>query len=171
MLKATPKPSKSPKPVPITPTMAPCTTKMAMMLPGLAPKVRKMAMSARLSVTVITRVETRLKAATITIRVKMIPIMRFSNCTAANQVRFCRVQSRMNRPAGMVGAISKATSRERCKSLILMRTPVGPSKRKIFMASSWCSMASVESYSKWPESKVPTTVIWRMRGNTPAGVT
>ncbi len=32
-------------------------------------------------------------------------------------------------------------------------------------------MASVESYSKWPESKVPTTVIWRMRGNTPAGVT
>ena len=44
-------------------------------------------MSARLSVTVITSVETRLKAATATISVRMMNIMRFSTCTAANQVR------------------------------------------------------------------------------------
>jgi hypothetical protein len=48
-----------------------------------------MAMSARLSVTVITSVLTRLKAATATIRVRMMNIMRFSTCTAANQVLFC----------------------------------------------------------------------------------
>ena len=68
--------------------MAPCTTKIPMMLCGLAPSVRKMAMSARLSVTVITSVDTRLKAATATISVRMMNIMRFSTCTAANQVLF-----------------------------------------------------------------------------------
>ena len=41
-----------------------------------------------LSVTVITSVLTRLKAATATIRVRMMNIIRFSSCTAANQVRF-----------------------------------------------------------------------------------
>jgi hypothetical protein len=52
-----------------------------------------MAMSARLSVTVITSVLTRLNAATATISVRMMNIIRFSTCTAANQVRFWRVQS------------------------------------------------------------------------------
>ena len=46
---------------------------------GLEPRVRRMAMSARLSVTVITSVETRLKAATATISVRMMNISRFSN--------------------------------------------------------------------------------------------
>jgi hypothetical protein len=94
MLKAMASPSSRPASVPITPTAAPCTTKMPMMLRGLAPSVRRMAMSARLSVTVITSVLTRLKAATATISVRMMNIMRFSSCTAANQVRFCCVQSR-----------------------------------------------------------------------------
>jgi hypothetical protein len=61
---------------------------------GLAPSVRRMAMSARLSVTVITSVDTRLKAATATISVRMMNIMRFSICTASNQLRLVRVQSR-----------------------------------------------------------------------------
>ena len=78
----------------MTPTIAPCTTNMPMMLAGLAPSVRKMAMSARLSVTVITSVLTKLKAATATMSVRMMNIMRFSTCTAANQVRFCCDQSR-----------------------------------------------------------------------------
>ena len=87
----------------MTPTIAPCTTKMPMMLRGLAPSVRRIAMSARLSVTVITSVETRLNAATATISVRMMNIMRFSICTAANQVLFARVQSRIRKLARQRG--------------------------------------------------------------------
>ena len=97
MLKAISSPSASPASVPITPTSAPCTMKIFMMLAGLAPSVRRMAMSARLSCTVITSVLTRLNAATATISVRMMNIMRFSSCTAANQVRFWRVQSSSSR--------------------------------------------------------------------------
>ena len=53
-----------------------------MMLDGAAPKVRKIAMSACLSVTTITSIDTRLNAATATISVRIIVIMRFSICTA-----------------------------------------------------------------------------------------
>jgi hypothetical protein len=56
-----------------------------------------MAMSACLSVTVITSVDTRLKAATAMISVRMMNIMRFSVCTAANQLLFCCDQSRRYR--------------------------------------------------------------------------
>ncbi|MOA51129.1 hypothetical protein D3C78_1742380 [compost metagenome] len=56
--------------------------KICMMLAGLAPRVRRMAMSACLSVTTITSVDTRLNAATATISVRMMNIMRFSICTA-----------------------------------------------------------------------------------------
>ena len=38
-------------------------------------------------------------------------------------------------------------SRAFCRSCSLTRTPVGPSRRKMRAASSWCSMASAESYS------------------------
>ena len=61
---------------------------------GEAPNVRRMAMSARLSVTVITSIETRLKAATAMISARMMNIMRFSTCTAANHTRFSSDQSR-----------------------------------------------------------------------------
>ena len=106
--------------MPITPTIAPCTTKMPMMLRGLAPSVRRMAMSARLSVTVITSVLTRLKAATATISVRMMNIMRFSSCTAANQVRFWRVQSRISKsPRQGASPAAAATSRAWCRSLQL----------------------------------------------------
>ena len=111
MLKATNKPNNNPLKVPITPTVAPCTTKMPMMLRGLAPRVRKMAMSARLSVTVITKVLTKLKAATATMRVKMMNIMRFSTCTAANQVLFCCVQSRTKKVGPKSSCSSRATKR------------------------------------------------------------
>jgi len=94
MWKATAVPSSTPPTVPITPAAAPCTTKMPITERGLAPRVRRMAMSARLSVTVITSVETRLKAATATISVRMMNISRFSTCTASNQARWLRVQSR-----------------------------------------------------------------------------
>ena len=147
MLNAMSKPSSMPPNVPITPTKAPCTMNTPMMLLGLAPKVRRMAMSARLSVTDITKVDTKLKAATATMSVRMMNIIRFSTCTAANQVLFCCVQSRSPIPMGKVGASSRATARASCKSLILRRMPVGPSKRKILPASATCNMAKDASYS------------------------
>ena len=95
-------------------------------------------MSACFSVTVITSVETRLKAATATISARMMNIMRFSTCTAANQLRFCRVQSRTSRLGGRVLASCAATSGARCMSVSLSRTPVGPSIR-----NSRCGVADV----------------------------
>ena len=148
-----------------------CTMKTAMMLEGLAPRVRRMAMSDCFSVTVITSVETRLNAATATMSARMMNIIRFSTCTAANQVRFCRVQSRTIIPGGNACASSAATSCARCMSLSFRRTPVGPSTRKSRCASPMWISASALSYSKWPESNVPTTVNCFNRGTTPAGVT
>ena len=81
---------------------------------GLAPSVRRIAMSDCLSVTVITRVETRLKAATATISARMMNIMRFSICTASYQAALVRVQSR-TRKAGPSWPPSRAeTSRAAC---------------------------------------------------------
>ena len=94
MLSATSRPSPTPIAVPTTPTSAPCTTKMPITERGLAPRVRRIAMSDCLSVTVITSVETRLNAATAMISVRMMNISRFSTCTASNQLRLVRVQSR-----------------------------------------------------------------------------
>ncbi|MNR31351.1 hypothetical protein D3C85_1488580 [compost metagenome] len=54
----------------------------SMICRGVMPRVRRMAMSARLSVTTITSVDTRLNAATATISVRMMNIIRFSICTA-----------------------------------------------------------------------------------------
>ena len=94
MLSASSTPATTPSSVPIRPTTEPCTMNTFMMLAGLAPRVRKMAMSGCLSVTVITSIDTRLNAATAMISVRMMNIMRFSICTAANQLRFSRDQSR-----------------------------------------------------------------------------
>ncbi len=74
-------------------------------------------MSARLSVTVITSVETRLNAATATISVRMMNISRFSTCTASNQLRLVRVQSRTSTPAPRRCCSSAPTSRACCRSL------------------------------------------------------
>ena len=65
---------------------------------------------------------------------------------------------------------SSATSMARLRSFSFSRTPVGPVTRKILAASATCIMTKVESYSKCPESKVPTTVTCLKRGATPAGV-
>jgi hypothetical protein len=81
---------------------------------GLAPSVRRMAMSARLSVTVITSVETRLKAATATMSVRMMNISRFSICTASNQLRLLRVQSRT---LAVVPRLAPSCSRHAARAL------------------------------------------------------
>ena len=93
MLNAVSSPISNPISVPTTPTTAPCTTKIRMMLRGDAPNVRRMAISARLSCTLMTSVTSRLKAATRMMSVRMMDIMRFSTFTAANHVRFCCPQS------------------------------------------------------------------------------
>ena len=67
--------------------------KMPMMLPGLAPRVRRMAISACLSVTAMTSVETMLNAATATISERMMNIMFFSICTARKKLAWLFVQS------------------------------------------------------------------------------
>ena len=118
-----------------------------MIEPLEAPSVRKIAMSERFSFTVITRVDTSPKAPTRTMRKRMIPIMRFSTCTAANHVRFCRDQSTAQNPEGR-------TERRRCAmtgasfmSEVFTRRPCGPPVRKSAAASSTCTTAMLESYS------------------------
>ena len=93
-LSETSTPSATPVKVPSRPTIEPCTMKMDRMERDEAPSVRRMAMSARLSVTVITSMDTRLNAATAMISARMMNIMRFSTCTAANHTRFSSDQSR-----------------------------------------------------------------------------
>ncbi len=57
-------PAVTPTAVPTMPTRAPWRTNMASMAAGVEPRVRRMAISPRLSRTTITSVETMLKAAT-----------------------------------------------------------------------------------------------------------
>ena len=114
---------------------------------GLAPSVRRMAMSARLSVTVMTSVDTRLKAATATISVRMMNIRRFSICTASNQLRLVRVQSRTITSGPRLRDSCAATSRAPCTSRRRSCTPVGPSTRKKRAASSRWIKARPLSYS------------------------
>ena len=86
-------------------------------------------MSDCLSVTVITSIETRLNAATAMISVRMMNIMRFSICTAANQLRFSADQSRtsVSPPAArQVGRRSPAPTS--CR-VVFSRTPLTPSTR------------------------------------------
>ncbi len=91
---ATVTPRVTPSRLPSRPTSVPCTMKIFMIERGEAPRVRRMAMSDCLSLTVITRVETRLKAATAMIIARIMNIMRFCDCTAANQTVFTCDQSR-----------------------------------------------------------------------------
>jgi len=77
-LSAASTPSRQPMAVPMTPMKVPWTMNTAMICRGVAPRVRRMAMSDFLSVTTITRVETILKAATATISSRSRPIMVFS---------------------------------------------------------------------------------------------
>ena len=137
----------TPASVPMIPESAPCTMKIDITERGVAPSVRRMAMSARLSVTVMTSVETRLKAATATISVRMMNISRFSTCTASNQFLLVRVQSRTCTAGPRLCASSAPTSRARCRSRRRSCTPLGPSRRNSFAASSRSIHARPLSYS------------------------
>ncbi len=95
---------------PARPISAPCTTKIASTDLGDAPSVRRIAMSASLSRTLMTSDDTRLNAATATISARMMNIIRFSTCTAANQLLFCCVQSRTSTSSFSVAASLRVTS-------------------------------------------------------------
>ena len=85
----------TPASVPISPISAPWIRKIFITLAGLAPSVRRIAMSACLSFTAMNRLETILKAATAMIRNTIRNIMRFSMSTARKKLAFSRVQSVM----------------------------------------------------------------------------
>jgi hypothetical protein len=82
---------------------------MVMTEPGLAPRVRRMAMSARLSCTAITRAETILNAATATMSERMMNITVFSICTARKKFAWLCVQS-VTQVSGGSSWLSEATS-------------------------------------------------------------
>ena len=71
-------PPTMPSSVPTTPTIMPCTIKIHKIVAGVAPMVRKIAISACLSLTTMTKDETKLKAATAMINNKIRNIMVFS---------------------------------------------------------------------------------------------
>jgi hypothetical protein len=96
MLRAVMMPTTTPARVPSTPSTIPCTMKICRIERGAAPSVRRMAMSACLSITAMTRVEMMLIAATSTIRPRIRNIMRFSISTARKKLAWLRVQSEAN---------------------------------------------------------------------------
>ena len=101
-------PPAIPTSVPSTPIRVPWTMKMRMMRPGDAPSVRRMAMSASLSVTTMISVETMLKAATATISVRITNITVFSVFRARKKLAWCWVQSRIQNPPPRLRARSRA---------------------------------------------------------------
>ena len=93
MFNAANTPSTPPMTVPITPMTVPWTMKIAMICRGVAPRVRRIAMSVRLSATTMIRVAMMLKAATAMISSRSRPIMVFSIFIALNRLPWVLVQS------------------------------------------------------------------------------
>ena len=159
-------PPITPKALPSKPTSAPWIMKIFMMENGEAPSVRKMAMSACLSVTDITRVETRLNAATAMIMLRMMNIMFFWLCTSAYQLALARDQSRIHSWPGIDALSSRATCGAWFMSCRRRRRPDGPSSCSSCCASAILTKARLPSSSLWPASKMPATLSARMRGMT-----
>ena len=86
-------PSVTPTTVPMMPITEPCTMNTAMTERGVAPSVRMIAISACLSCTTITSVETMLNAAMPTSSERIRNITVFSVATARKKFAWLRVQS------------------------------------------------------------------------------
>jgi hypothetical protein len=93
MFSAVSTPVPTPSSVPNTPITTPCTMKMPMIERGVAPSVRRIAMSDCLSCTAMTRPEAMLNTATITISDRMMNITVFSMPIARKKLACWRVQS------------------------------------------------------------------------------
>ena len=85
-LSAASTPNTVPISVPTRPITEPCTMKIAMICRGVAPRVRRMAMSPLLSATTMISVAMMLNAATATISRSSRPIMVFSIFIALNRL-------------------------------------------------------------------------------------
>ena len=147
ILSAINKPKPTPAKDPNKPIDKPWIKNILWISPGLAPIVLRMAMSACFSFTVITKVDTKLNAATAIINVRIMNIIFFSVWTAANQLRFDLDQSVTQRAWGTIAANSLATSGARCISSTLTRKPDGSRSRNKAAASFQCMMAKELSYS------------------------
>jgi len=93
MLSQNSTPSRKPAMVPMTPMLAPDRKKMRMIMPAVAPMVRRMAMSRPLSLTSMIMLETMLKAATTMISVRMRNMTFLSTWMALKKVEFTCCQS------------------------------------------------------------------------------
>ena len=90
---ATTSPPITPAIVPVTPMINPSRTNIFMMLGPVAPMDLRMAISLFFSITTIKRVEAMPKAATSTIRVRMMNITTFSVFRAKRMFLFICIQS------------------------------------------------------------------------------
>ena len=93
MFSATRTPKATPASVPARPSAMPCTTKTRITSRGAAPMLRRIAMSPCLPVTITTRVDTTLIAATSTISARMMNMIRLVISTAWKKLTWIRVQS------------------------------------------------------------------------------
>ena len=141
-------PNTMPQPTPMTPIRVPCTMKMRITSPGEAPMVRRIAISACFSRTIMYRLATMLKAAMAMIKNSSSDIMRFSSSTARKYVALKFDQSLTETSGGSTFSNSRATWRARNRSSSFSRTPLTCSSiRYNRCASPMCTTASPESIS------------------------
>ncbi len=114
----------------------PCTTNTDKMLPGEEPKVRKMAMSRRLSFTTMTMVDTMLKAATATINDRITNKMRLVMAMERKKFTCSLVQSWISTPPPIAMAAARDSRGAAYMSLSLRRIPVASSSH----AQQLCSV-------------------------------
>ncbi len=143
---------------------------MPMMLRGVAPSVRRIAMSACLSVTSIISIEIRLITATRMISDRITNITIFSIDSAENRLALVSIQVCTRYTWPSLSASSRATGRALNRLSRRSRMPVGPLRLLSFSASPMLTSARPESYCSMPSAKMPTTWKLRMRGTLPIGV-
>jgi len=158
MFAAKTSPSAKPAIVPKTPIEAPVIRNTRMIAPRVAPMVRRIAMSFDLSFTSMIRPETMFRAATMTIRVRMMNMTLRSTSRAAKKVRLRWRQSESS--TGRSAAISIAERASSTRSALSRKTSTtvtSPSRLKKACASASGMNTKVASNSDIPSSKMALT--------------
>src|SRR5579883_306042 len=160
------KPAVTPVIVPPSPSIAPSHKKMASIEPARAPIVRKIAISLRRSITIITSVATILKAATSTINNSTRKYVDFSSLSAENSGASVSVQSltryRPPATAAILRAIAGASNRL-CTRTSRPVSSWGSSAKRVVLFFNATNIKD-ESYSYIPEWNRPPTTNRRSRG-------
>ena len=142
--------------------------KIAITCRGVAPRVRRIAMSARLSATTMISVAMMLKAATAMISNSSRPIMVFSICMALNRLPWVRVQSIALKPAPSCVAMAADTCGAWYRSFRAIRTLcTWPSARRWMPEASAIWISARLPSSSAPTLNTPTTDRRSMRGVIP----